>query len=63
MAMFIASTAQADWGDYEEVRNLDLDASGLSAFFIDAGAGSMTVNGDDNAKSIKVTAPIQILRV
>jgi hypothetical protein len=60
MAMFIASAAQADWGDYEEERDLELDASGLSDFFIDAGAGSMTVNGDDNAKSITVTATIQV---
>lgn len=60
MAMFVAGAAQAEWGDYEEVRDLDLDAAGLSGIFIDAGAGSMTVNGDDKAKSIKVTATIQV---
>lgn len=60
MAMFIASLAHAGWNDYEEVRDLDVDASGLDNFFIDAGAGSMTVNGDADASEIRVMATIQV---
>ncbi len=60
IAMFAASLAHAGWSDYEEVRDLELDASGVSDFFVDAGAGSMTVNGDAGAKSIRVTATIQV---
>jgi hypothetical protein len=60
MAMFAASLAQASWVDYEEVRDLDVDAAGVSDFFIDAGAGSMTVKGDASADSIRVTATIQV---
>ena len=60
IAMFTASLAHAGWSDYEEVRELELDASGVSDFFVDAGAGNMTVNGDAGAKSIRVTATIQV---
>ena len=60
MAMFSASLAHASWSEYEEVRNLEVDAGGVSEFFIDAGAGSLTVNGDAGAKSIEVTATIQV---
>jgi hypothetical protein len=60
MAMFSASLAHASWSEYEEVRNLEVDAGGVSEFFIDAGAGSLTVNGDAGAKLIEVTATIQV---
>jgi DUF4097 and DUF4098 domain-containing protein YvlB len=60
MAMFTASLAHAGWSDYEEVRVLEVDATGVSDFFIDAGAGSMTVNGDAGASTIQVTATIQV---
>jgi len=60
MAMFSASLAHASWSDYEEVRNLEVDAGGVSEFFIDAGAGSLTVNGSAGAKLIEVTATIQV---
>ena len=60
MAMFTASLAHAGWNDYEEVRDLEIDAKGLTEFFIDAGAGSMTVNGDANATTVRVTATIGI---
>lgn len=60
MAMFSASLAHASWSDYEEVRKLEVDAGGVSEFVIDAGAGSMTVKGDAGAKSIEVTATIQV---
>jgi len=60
MAMFAASLAHAGWLDYQEVRELELDAAGVSDFFIDAGAGSMTVIGEANTDSIRVTATIQV---
>ena len=60
MAMFATSLAQADWSDYEEVQELDVDAAGASSFFIDAGAGSMVVKGGSSSDSIKVTATIQV---
>ncbi len=60
MAMFSASLAHASWSDFEEVRVLEVDAGSVSEFFIDAGAGSMTVNGDAGAKLIEVTATIQV---
>ena len=58
MAMFTASLAHAGWNDYEEVRELDIEAAGASEFFIDAGAGSMTVTGDGDTDEIQVTATI-----
>ena len=60
MAMFAASLAQAGWLEYQEVRELEIDAAGISDFFIDAGAGSMTVIGESNTDSIRVTATIQV---
>ena len=60
MSMFAASLVQASWADYEEVRDLHVDAAGVSDFFIDAGAGSMTVKGDAGADSITVKATIQV---
>ena len=45
MAMFAVSLSYAGSREYSEVRNLELDASGLSEIFIDAGAGSMVVSG------------------
>jgi len=60
MAMFSASLADAAWNDYEEVRDLELDANGVSEFEIDAGAGSMQIMGDADAASIQVTATISV---
>jgi len=60
MAMFAASLAHAGWLNYEEVREFEIEAAGVSDFFIDAGAGSMTVIGVANADSIRVTATIQV---
>ena len=37
MAMFVVSLSYAGSREYSEVRNLELDASGLSEMFIDAG--------------------------
>ena len=60
MAMFVASIARADWSEYEEVRDLDLDASGISELSIIAGAGSMTVIGVDGLGQITVKATIVV---
>jgi len=60
VTMFVASSAQAGWSDYEEVRDLDLDASGISELSIVAGAGSMDVIGVEGADSITVKATIVV---
>lgn len=59
MAMFAASLAEAAWFDYEERRDLELDAAGIEALEIDSGAGSITVNGTDGDR-IVVNATIRI---
>ena len=60
MAMFAVSLSHAGSREYTEVRNLDLDASGLSGFFIDAGAGALVVNGVEGSDEIVVVATIRI---
>ena len=60
MAMFVASSAQADWSDYEEVRDLSVDASGISELSIVAGAGSMKVTGIEGLTEISVKATIVV---
>ena len=60
MAMFAVSLSHAGSGHYTEVRNLELDASGLSEIFIDAGAGAMVVNGDESSDEILVVATIVV---
>ena len=58
--MFFASLAQAGFSDYEEVRDLKLDATGIDELSIDAGAGSMDVVGVAGLKHIEVVATITI---
>ena len=60
MAMFVSSLAIADWNGYQEVRDLEVEAGDASRFVIDAGPGSLTVQGVDNADSIRVTAEIGV---
>jgi len=60
MAMFAVSLAQAESGNYTEVRELTLQSAGLTEFVIDAGAGSLVVTGADDAVEISVTATIII---
>jgi hypothetical protein len=60
MAMFAVSLAQADTGNYSERRDLSLDATGLTELFIDAGAGYLTVTGDDESSAIVVVAVITV---
>ncbi len=60
LGMFTASLAHAAWRDYEETRNLTLDADGIDIVVIEAGAGSLEVRGSANAKSVSVTAHILV---
>ena len=60
MAMFAVSLSHAGSREYTEVRNLELDAAGLSGFSIDAGAGSMVVTGVEGSGEIVVVATIRV---
>lgn len=60
MGMFAASIAHADWGDYEEKRDLRLDAAGVTHFSVDAGPGSLKVRGNESAAAIVVVAIVQV---
>lgn len=52
------STAEA--ADYEEVRDLSLNAEGITALQIEAGAGSLTVTGVEESSTIAVEAIIRV---
>ena len=58
----LALPAQADWGDYdyEEVRELALDAGGLESLRIDAGAGSLTIRGVEGSDQVEVMATVLV---
>ena len=58
MAIFAVSLSHAGAHNFSEVRNLELDASGLSDVFIDAGAGALVVNGVEGSNEIVVVATI-----
>ena len=60
IGMFTASLASAAWRDYEESRNLTLDAGGIDIVEIEAGASSLEVRGSADAQAISVTALIQV---
>lgn len=60
LGMFVASLTNAAWRDYEETRDLSLDAGGIDTLQIDAGAGSLEVRGNADANMISVTALIQV---
>jgi hypothetical protein len=60
MAMFAVSLSHAGSQKYTEVRNLELDASGLSEVFIDAGAGAMVVTGVEGSNEVVVVATVTV---
>ena len=63
IAMFVASLTLADLTaaeTYEKVRDLELDAGGISLLSIEAGAGSMDVTGVDGLDKIVVKATIVV---
>jgi len=60
MAMFAVSLSYAGSQKYTEVRDLELDASGLSAVFIEAGAGAVVVTGVQGSNKVVVVATITV---
>lgn len=58
--MFSATLAHAAWSDYEEARDLTLDAADLETLRIEAGAGSLEVTGVPNTDRIVVSALITV---
>ena len=60
MAIFLASFASAAASDYEETRDLTVDASGVETLVINVGAGSLDVAGVDGLDTIEVKATIVI---
>lgn len=60
MAMFVATLSNAAWNGYTETRDLVVPADGVQMFEIDAGAGELVVNGDQNATDITVKALIRV---
>ena len=60
MAMFASSLTFAAWNGYTETRDLELPVSGIEILEIDAGAGSIRVNGASDADNILVKATIRV---
>jgi len=60
MAMFVASLSNAAWNGYTEDRDLELDTQGISAFEVNAGAGSLAITGDADLDTIQVKATINV---
>lgn len=60
MIMFAASLAHAAWSDYEQARDLALEAAELDSLRIEAGAGSLEVTGVPGSDRIVVTAVITV---
>lgn len=60
VAMFAASLADAAFGNYEEQRNLNLDATGIEALQIEAGAGHLDVTGVPGLDRIVVKAIVRV---
>ena len=59
MIVFAANLVQAAWKDYEETRELSLDAAGVEALQVEAGAGSLDVTGVAGAGEIEVAALVR----
>jgi hypothetical protein len=58
--IFLVSFATAVASDYEEARDLTVDASGVEKLIINVGAGSLDVAGVDGLDTIEVKATIVI---
>lgn len=58
--IFLATVSTAVASDYEEVRDLAVDASGIDALIIDVGAGSLDVVGVNGLDTVEVKATIVI---
>ena len=60
MAMFASSLAHAAWNGYTETRELTLPAGDVDILEVNAGAGSILINGTPNASDISVKAIIRV---
>jgi hypothetical protein len=60
LIMFAANLVHAAWTDYEEKRDLSLDADGVETLQIEAGAGSLDVTGVAGIPRIVVAALIRV---
>jgi hypothetical protein len=60
LTMFAASFVHAAWTDYEEARDLALDAEGIGVLKIEAGAGSLEISGVPGGNRIVVSAIVQV---
>jgi len=60
MAMFTASLSNAAWNGYTEDRDLELDTRGIKVFEVDAGAGSLAIEGVAGIQNIYVKATINV---
>ncbi len=58
--MFTASLVYAAANDYVEIRDLDLSAAGVDVLEIEAGAGSLTIQGEPGLSNIGVSATIEV---
>jgi DUF4097 and DUF4098 domain-containing protein YvlB len=58
--MFAANLVHAAWTDYEEKRDLSLDAEGVQTLQIEAGAGGLDVTGIPGTTKITVGALIRV---
>lgn len=60
LIMFAANLVHAAWTDYEEKRDLSLNADGVETLQIEAGAGGLDVTGVPGATRIVVAALIRV---
>jgi hypothetical protein len=60
LIMFAANLVHAAWTDYEEKRDLSLDAEGIETLQIEAGAGGLDVTGVAGSTKIVVAALIRV---
>ena len=58
--IFLASSTSAAASDYEETRDLTVEAGGIDTLIINVGAGSLEVEGVDGLDTIEVKATIVI---
>lgn len=60
MTMFASSLTYGVWNGYTETRDLELSTNGVDILEIDAGAGSIVVNGATDSSIITVKAIIRV---
>jgi hypothetical protein len=60
MLILLAAALPAAAADYEEVRDLSLNAEGIRALRIDAGAGSLSVTGVGGSSTVVVKAIVRV---